>query len=58
VLARTKLASGNGKRTVKLKLLRAVRRHFTRHPAQLRVSVLATDAAGNDTRVTKTLTVR
>ena len=58
VLARTKLALGSGKRTVKLKVLRKLRRGFTRHPAQLRVSVLATDAAGNRTRVLKTVTVR
>ena len=58
VLARTKLALGSGKRTVKLKVLRKLRRGFTRHPVQLRVSVLATDAAGNRTRVLKTVTVR
>jgi hypothetical protein len=58
VLARIKLALGSGKRTVKLKMLRKLRRQFTRHPAQLQVSVLATDAAGNRTRVTKPVAVR
>jgi hypothetical protein len=58
VLTHTKLALGSGKRTLKLKVLRTLRRHFTRHPAQVRVSVLATDAAGNRTRVMKLLTVR
>jgi hypothetical protein len=58
VLARTKVALGSGKRTVKLGVLRKLRRQFTRHPAQLRVSVLATDAAGNRTLAMTMVTVR
>lgn len=58
LLGQAKLALASGKRTVKLKVLPKLRRRLTRHPAQLRVRVLATDGTGNQTRVTKAVTVR
>jgi hypothetical protein len=39
-------------------VVRKLRRKFTHHRADLRLTILATDAAGNRTRVVKPVTVR
>ena len=58
VIARKKYALSSSKRTVRLKVLRKLRRKFTHRRADLRLIVLATDAAGNRARVTKPVSVR
>jgi hypothetical protein len=58
VIARKTLPIGAAKRPVKLKVLRKLRRRFTHHRVELRLTVVATDAAGNRTRVTRPVVVR
>jgi hypothetical protein len=58
VIARKKWPMGSGKRTVKLRVLRKLRRRLTHHRAELRLVVLATDAAGNRSRATKKVVLR
>jgi hypothetical protein len=58
VIARKKWPLAGGRRAVKIKVLPKLRRRFTHGRADLRLTVLATDAAGNRTRLTKPLTIR
>ena len=58
VIARDKFALGAGKRTVKLKVLRKLRTKLWHRRADLRLVVVATDAAGNRARVAKPVSVR
>jgi hypothetical protein len=57
-LADAELPLAAGKRTLKLKLSRKLRRAFTKKSVKLELRIVALDAAGNRTKVTKTVTVR
>jgi hypothetical protein len=56
-LADATLAQGAGKRTVKLKLTARLKRAFTKKTVKLELRIVAYDAAGNRTVVTKPLRV-
>jgi parallel beta-helix repeat protein len=58
VIARKKLPLAAGKRTTKLRVLRKLRRRFSHQRVELRLTILAVDAAGNRTRVTRPVVVR
>jgi hypothetical protein len=58
VIAREKMKMGAGKRTLKLKVLKKLRHKLWHRRSDLRLIVIATDAAGNRARVTKPVVVR